>query len=57
MTYKKKVVETTTSPNTNALLGGLVGQFLGGYSTNLFGAAGGLLGGHKTTKRKVTKYK
>lgn len=57
MKNKKKVIKTTTSPVSSPLIGGLVGQFMGGYNTNLFGAAGGLLGGGKTTKRKVVKYK
>lgn len=50
MAYKKKVVKTTTAPS-NPLIGGLVGQFISGYGTNLLGAGGG------GTTKKVTKYK
>ena len=42
MAYKKKVVKKTSpAPTANPLVGGLLGQFLGGYGTNLLGASGG----------------
>ena len=53
MAYKKKIVKKTTAAPANPLLGGLVGQFLSGYGTNLMGAAGQGSG----TVRKVIKYK
>lgn len=41
MAYKKKVVKKTSPATTNPLVGGLLGQFLGGYGTNLLGSSGG----------------
>ena len=59
MAYKKKpkVTKKTVKkgPSTGGVLGaaalGLLGQFLGGYSTNLPGAAGGSV--KKTTIKRV----
>ena len=60
MAYKKKprVTKKTVKkegPSTGGVLGaaalGLLGQFLGGYATNLTGAAGGSV--KKTTIKRV----
>ena len=54
MAYKKKVTKKTSGPGIGgALMGGLAGHFLQGFSTNLLGAQGG----HTVTKKVIKKKK